>query len=189
MATMPIQTSYSQILDENVYGTKMRHYTFDGENVDHSLALALASIQQSEAIESLLPVYQASIDNRQGKVAALAEVLATLAEAIGSMDATDNDTSKKSSIDSGKLTRANVLLKKYGIEEMSLSGGQVTYKVAYYKQSDIQTALDTENNDLQQDMNQIQSLVNKRDNAFSVANKVLSKENKTAQDTIAALGY
>ena len=189
MPTMPIQTSFSTVMDENVYGTKVRLYTFDGKKVDHSLALAMASIQQSESIESLLPVYNNAITSRQEKVDALSEVLATLAEALGSMDASDNDTSKKSAIDSNKLERANELLAKYGMKTMSLSGGQVTYKVAYYKQSDIQTALDNENNDLQQAMNQVQSLVNKRDNAFSVANKVLSKENKTAQDTIASMGY
>ena len=63
------------------------------------------------------------------------------------------------------------------------------YKVAYYKQSDLQMVLDNEANDLQQNLIQIQSLVNKRDNSFSVANKVISKENRTASTTIQSMGY
>jgi hypothetical protein len=189
MATMPIQTSFSSVVDENVYGVKIRNYSFDGKSVDHSLALALASLQQSEAIESILPALNAAIENRQRKVSDLAEVLSTITEAIGSMDPKDNDTSKKSGIDSSKLTRANSLLAAYGIKQMSLSDGQVTYKVAYYKQADVQAALDTENNELQQNMIQIQSYVTKRDNAFSVANKVIQKENATARETINAMGY
>ena len=189
MGTMPIQTSFSPVIDENVYGVKIRQYTFDGKSADHSLALALAAIQQSEAIESILPTYQALITARQEKVSDLGEVLATLAEALGSMDPKSNDTSKKSGIATDKLDRANELLAKYGIQTMSLSGGQVTYKVAYYKQADVQAQLDTENNDLQQAMIQIQSFVNKRDDAFSVANKVISKENATARDTISSMGY
>ena len=190
MSTLPIQTSFSPIADESVYGTQIRLYTFDGKKVDHSLALALASLQQSEAIESLLPVYNAVIKERQAKVSDMGEVLSTLAEAIGSMDPKDNDTSKKSSIQTAKLTRANELLAKYGIKKLDLaSNGQITYKVAYYRQADLQAALDTESNDLQQNMIQLQSYVNKRDNAFSVANKVIAKENATARDTISALGY
>jgi len=189
MSTMPIQTSFSQIADESVYGTKIRLYTFDGKSVDHSLALALASLQQSEAIESQLPVYNAVIKQRQSKVSDLGEVLSVLAEAIGSMDPKDNNTSKKSAINSAKLTHANDLLARYDIKPLDLSGGQVTYKVAYYRQADLQAQLDTESNDLQQNMIQVQSLVNKRDNAFSVANKVIAKENATARDTIHALGY
>ena len=49
--------------------------------------------------------------------------------------------------------------------------------------------LDSESNDLQQNMIQVQSLINKRDNSFSVANKVISKENRTASDTIQRMGY
>ena len=82
----------------------------------------------------------AAIDNRQRKVSDLAVVLATITEAIGSMDPKDNDTSKKSSISSEKLKTANKLLEKYGIKTMSLSDGQVTYKTAYYKQTDVQAA-------------------------------------------------
>lgn len=189
MGTMPIQTSFSSIVDENVYGVRIREYSFDGKPVDHSLALALAAIQQSEAIESILPAYKSVIEARQGKVSDIGEVLATLAEALGSMDPKSNDTSKKSSIDTSKLKRANELLAKYGIAQMELSDGQVTYKTGYYKQADIQAILDTENNDLQQAMIQVQSFVNKRDDAFMVANKVISKENATARDTISAMGY
>ena len=189
MSTMPITTSFSTTENERIYGTQMRHYAFDGKEVAHSDALALAAIQQSEGIESLLPVYNNVIKARQAKVSDLAEALATLAEAIGSMDPKDNDTSKKSSIAPAKLERANEIFAKYGIDKMSLSGGQVTYKTAYYKQADVQAKLDTESNDLQQNMIQVQSLVNKRDNAFSVANKVISKENKAASDTIQKMGY
>lgn len=189
MSTMPIQTSFSTTDNERIYGTQIRHYSFDGKSVDHSLALALASLQQAEGIESLIPAYRAVIDARQEKVNGLAEALATLSEALGSMDPKDNDTSKKSSIATSKLQRANEIFAKYGISQMELSDGQVSYKVAYYKQSDLQMVLDNESNDLQQNLIQIQSLVNKRDNSFSVANKVISKENRTASTTIQSMGY
>ena len=33
MSTMPIQTSFSSTDNERIYGTQIRHYTFDGKEV------------------------------------------------------------------------------------------------------------------------------------------------------------
>ena len=51
-------------------------------------------------------------------------------------------------------------------------------------QNEIQYAIDTEDNNLQQDMVSLQSLISKRDNAFSTASKIVEKADHGASSTI-----
>ena len=64
----------------------------------------------------------------------------------------------------------------------------ITYRNATNAQNDIQYALDVEDNELQQDMVSLQSLVSKRDNAFSMASKIIKKSANAASNTISNIG-
>ncbi len=56
----------------------------------------------------------------------------------------------------------------------------ITYRSATKAQNDIQYAMDTEDNNLKQDMVSLQSFISKRDNAFSAASKIVRKSDGSA---------
>lgn len=173
-----------------VYGTQLRDYAIDGEmGKTFSEVLAFASLRQSHSIEMAAVAISSVVRERQKKVNDLAEVLAVVSSAIPSMPTEGASGKRWSKINSADIANANALLAKYGIAKMATNGdGQINYETAYRTQNDIQLKLDSENNDLQQNMTSLQSLVSKRDNAFSVANKVIQKCNATARETINAFG-
>lgn len=189
MAGLVVETDVNRVNGDRVYGCAIPEYSVEGVGkVDFMEAMALGALTQSFAVEKTATAVSAVVKKRQHKVTEIGEALASLAEAVASMPS-GSDTGKKSKIEDWKLPEANRILKKYGIKEMPLDeNGQITYEDAYPKQTDVQLALDTENNDLQQNLNTLQSMVTKRDNAFAVASKVVAKVVSTAKDTILAIG-
>lgn len=173
-----------------VYGTQLRDYAIDGEKgKTFSEVIAFASLRQSHSIEMATSAIASVVRERQRKVNDLAEVLAVISSAIPSMPTKGESDDRWSKISSEDIANANALLSKYGIATMSTNrDGQINYATAYQAQNDVQLLLDTEGNNLQQNITSLQSLVSKRDNAFSTANKVIQKGNATARATINAFG-
>lgn len=190
MAELSIITNVNGLKDEKVYGVDIKTYTVNGDKGMGFLeAAAFAALRQSHTIEAASQAVAAVVKLRQQKATELGDALAAISEAIASMDPEDSDTEKESNVDVDMLKAANATLKKYGIAEMELKGnGQVTYSEAFYKQNDVQLILDNVNNDLQQNMASLQGYVNKRDNSFIIANKIVAKVNTTSLDTIHAMG-
>lgn len=191
MSSLAIQTDIDTVSGKTVYGLKMKSYTIDGTGGYGILeAAAFAALRQSHTIEAATNSIAAVVKLRQKKATDLGEALAIIAEAVASMDPKEQDPEDKvSCIGRDKIAKANAILVEYGIEAMPTNGdGEVNYSTANYKQTDVQLFLDNENNDLQQDMVSLQGLVNKRDNAFGVANKIVAKINSTYMDTINAYG-
>lgn len=189
MAELVVETETNKSSGERVYGCVIPEYTLaGGVKVDFMEAIAFGALEQSFAVERATKAVAAVVEARQRKASEIADAVASVTEAVASMPP-GNDTKKLSSIPEWKLPEANRIFAKYGIPTMELeTNGQVRYEVAYPKQTDVQLVLDTENNDLQQNMNTLQNLVSKRDNAFLVASKVVAKVVATAKDTIRAIG-
>jgi len=171
-----------------VYGVKQYEYTVDGEaGKDYQGALAAASLKQSVAIEASASANADVVRQRQRKVEDLGTVLAAIAKAIATMDPKNNDTGKRSEM-LESLVDAQSICNRYGISfplvAVETSGGItkacVTYRDAVKSQDTVQYALDTENNNLQQNMVALQSLIAKRDNAYSAAAKAVRKADQTA---------
>ena len=193
MMDVAIETVIDPFEDSKVYGVPVAEYTVNGvEGCSFMEAVAFGALRQSHGIEQVSIALEEVVKLRQKKASDLGDALATLVEALGTMpkDVDPDKTSTRSV--SAKLVEANRILKEYGIPTMTLQGkpGEevVTYAQCYTKQNDVQVEVDTANNDLQQDMVMMQGLVTKRDNAFSVANKIVDRTNKTAQGTISAIG-
>lgn len=189
MAGLVIETEVNKVNGDRVYGCPIREYSIEGKGkADFMEAVAVGALLQSFAVEETTSAIASVVKLRQRKAKEIGDALASVAEAVASMP-TDADPAKKSKIESWRLPAANAIFKKYGIKEMTLDdGGQITYEEAYPKQNDVQLALDTENNNLQQNMNSLQNMISKRDNAFAVASKVVKKVVSTSKDTIHAIG-
>lgn len=183
----------TEIAGGSVYGVKQVQYTVNNETgKDYAAALTAASFRESVAIEASASAFSEVVRQRQRKVSDLGDVLSVLATAIASMDPKSNNPDKTSSTTSA-LYNAALTTAKYGISlNVSSNSSQgvanITYRNATNAQNDIQYALDVEDNELQQDMVTLQSLVSKRDNAFSMASKIIKKSANAASNTISNIG-
>ncbi len=182
----------NEIRGDAVYGVKQYDYTVGGDpGRDYAAALAAASLKESVAIEDSAAAYAVVVRQRERKISDLGDVLAAIARAIATMDPKSQDTGKRSEW-STLLYDAHGTCSRYGISlplvavryENGRWEAQVTYRDATKSQNDIQYALDTEDNNLQQDMVSLQSLITKRDNAFSAASKIVQKATGTASGII-----
>ena len=158
-----------------VYGVQQMQYTVDGlSGQDFAAALTIAAFRQSTAIENSASSYGAVVRQRQKKVDDLGDALAVLAKALASMTTDDQDPDDKSDADPALTSAANVAA-GYGVFTMTVSDNKIKRGDAMKAQNDIQYALDVEDNQLQQDTVSLQSLLTKRDNAFSNASKIVKK--------------
>ena len=163
-------------------------YAVDGDlSKDYGTALAAAAFKESVAIEASASAYMEVVRQRERKVSDLGEVLAVLAKAIASMDPKSNNTDKKSDPDNDLIT-AKTTCKNYGITLNLSDLNRITFKNAQTGQTNVQYALDKEDNNLQQDIITLRSYITKRDNAYSTAARVIDKANRAASGTIGNIG-
>lgn len=177
----------NEIAGNVVYGVQQYDYTVDGlSHQDYIAALIAASFRESVAIEDTTTAYADVVKVRERKVDELGEVLAVLAKAIAQMDTSNNNPDAESG-DIPELVQAKDTCGKYGLTlTIKQKDGKttITYRNATTAQNDIEYALDTEDNNMQQDMVSLESLISKRDNAYSTASQVVEKATGTADSII-----
>lgn len=179
----------TEITGGAVYGVRQMSYAVDGVQgeSDYSTALATAAFRESVAIEHAASGYMEVVRQRERKVEDLGEVLATLSKAIATMDPKSNNTGKKSDSDDALVT-ARSICSTYGISMNLVDTNKITFKEAQTSQTNVQYALDKEDNNLQQDIITLRSYISKRDNAYSTAARIVDKANKAASNTISNIG-
>lgn len=171
-----------------VYGVAQYEYAVNGDpGKDYSAALAIASLKESVAIEDAAAAASEVVRQRERKITDLGTVLASIAKAIATMDPKSQDTGKRSEL-SEDLADAHELAGKYGLAfdwaEYKDGKMSITYRSATKAQNDIQYAMDTEDNNLKQDLVSLQGYISKRDNAFSAAAKLVKKSDGTGWSII-----
>ena len=177
-----------EIAGASVYGVRQMEYTVDGlAHQDFASALTAAAFRQSVAIENSAAAYAVVVQQRQRKVDDLGYALSILAKAIATMSVKNQESTDKSESDD-ELKTASAMVAAYGVSMSLTDGNKITRGNALKSQNDIQYALDTENNSLQQDMVSLQSLMSKRDNAFSTASSVVKKSLNASGGTINNIG-
>jgi hypothetical protein len=177
----------------SVYGVQQKDYTVKGaQHCDYIKAATAAMFQEAGAIEKETAAYAAVLEARQEKLDELGWALSVLVEALASMK-TKNQKSKDLSAADPDLVKASQILDKYRRDSNSdmrlpVNGdNKVRRDDATSAQSALQYEIDYETNEMQQDMVSLQSLVSKRDNAFSTASSLVQKINSTASSLIGNL--
>lgn len=158
-----------------VYGQQMVDYTVDGViGNSYSGAVCKAALAHTSAMEHTASSLASLLRARQQKLDDLSNALAIIVKALDTMK-TKKQKSTDTSDEDTELWTVQTTLSKYGINMLVRSDNKITRESASTARYDIQYAIDNENNDLQQDMITLQSLIGKRDNAFSTASKLLKK--------------
>ena len=168
-----------------VYGVEQLSYVVDGvTGKDFGAALAAAAFRQTVAIEAAAAGYADVVRVRERKVDELGKIMAYLNRAYATLPvgkkAEPGDTA---TVENGSWV--NETASGYGVTLVFKEGtSAMTRDNLMRGQNDIQYALDTEDNNLQQDLVGLQSLFSKRDNAYSTASRVVRKVNDAASSTI-----
>lgn len=180
----------------SVYGVQQRDYTVKGaEHCDYIKAASVAMFQEAGAIEKETAAYAAVLEARQEKLDKLGWALSVIVKAIASLKVKKPESDDLSSSDPNlkiasqildKYRRANSDLRMPVLELMN-SFVCVRRDDALRAQAAVQYEIDYETNEMQQDMVSMQSLVSKRDNAFSTASSLVQKINSTASSLIGNL--
>ena len=173
------------ITDNSVYGVRRVQYTVGGKSGHNFIdAVTAASFRQAVAIEDTTSSYTAVVRARQVKINELAEALSYGAKAVGSLDH-DAKSSTKTKVD--HASRVKEIANRYGVS-LSWNGDKMEFGNLQKAKTNLQYAIDREDNDIQQDIVTLQSFISKRDNAYSNAAKVITKANHAASSTIGNIG-
>ena len=169
----------------SIYGVQQKDYTVKDEaNCDYVKAASIAMFQEANAIEAETAAYGAVLEARQKKLDELAEALATITQATASLKTKNPKSSDKCDPDPALKTAAEILdrYRRESNADLKLSvdsKNQATRGDLQTAQSALQYEIDFETNEMQQDMVTMQSLVSKRDNAFSTASSLVQKITST----------
>ncbi len=180
----------------SVYGVQQKDYTVKGkEHCDYIKAASVAMFQEAGAIEKETAAYAAVLEARQKKLDELGWALSVIVKAIASLKVKKPESGDLSSPDPN-LKIASQILDKYRRSpnsDLKMPVLELIHFVcvsrddALKAQAAVQYEIDYETNEMQQDMVSMQSLVSKRDNAFSTAASLVQKINSTASSLIGNL--
>ena len=167
-----------------VYGVQQVSYTVAGETgKDFSAALAAAAFRQTAAIEVAASSYADVVRERERELDELGQVMAELNKTFAKLKVKDQEPSDTATVDNGAWVNATA--SKYGITLVfQQNTAKMTRANIMKGQNDIQYAMDTEDNNLQQDTVTLQGLLSKRDSAFSTASRLVRKADDAGAATI-----
>jgi hypothetical protein len=182
----------TEIAGAKVYGVAQMSYSVDGvSGKDYMAALTAASFKHSVAIEKAVSGYAEVVRQRERKLEDLGGVIAALNQGYATLKIKDQEPSDKTDYTT-MLYDAYFTASKYGV---SISWSAFSGKTMQMRrdqvlkaQNNVQYAIDKEDNDLKQDMVTLQSLLTKRDNAFSTAAKLTKKAGNAASSIISSMG-
>ena len=168
----------------SVYGVPQASYTVGGEaGKDYSAALTVAAFKQATAIEAAASSYVSVVKARAHKVDELGQVMAFLAEAFANLSTKNPAPGDTATVNNGHWV--NTTASKYGITLVfQANTAKMTRANIMKGQNDSQYAMDTDDNNLQQDTVTLQSLLSKRDSAFSTASRLVRKADDAGAATI-----
>ena len=170
----------------SVYGVRQVQYTVDGRlGKSFADAVAIAAFKQAAAIEDSTSSYTSVVKARQKKIDELGEVLSNIARAMGEINK-KTKSGDKFTIPNAGTVRA--IAAKYGVDMTWTDGNKMTLGNLQKAQTNVQYAINREDNDIQQDIVTLQSYISKRDNAYSNAAKIIKKTNQAATSTIGNIG-
>ena len=174
------------IAGDSVYGVRQVQYTVGrvpGRNFAD--AVTVAAFKQAVAIETETSSYTRVVRARQKKIDELGEALSNIARAMGEVHKKTTSSDKFTIPNAGTV---KMIASRYGVDLTWTDGNKMTLGNLQKAQTNVQYAIDREDNDIQQDIVTLQSYISKRDNAYSNAAKIIKKTNQAATSTIGNIG-
>lgn len=174
----------SEIIANNIrlsqsWGAQFGDYHLDGSSVDFQDIMIAISERRATTVEGEVTPLSTRITNRNKTLEDLGNVLADLTKLQAQFDNDSKGSDRKGSLQPeskailldvfGSLDWDNVKMTKYEVEEWLQK---------------VKSKIDALNNSAQKDMTRLESLVNRRDEAFSTASDLMSKISDTRSNLI-----
>ena len=199
-------------IDLTVYGIRQVDYVRDGEDgyQQFDQIVADSAFRQAAAIDEQTAMVAKALNLRRLKSEDLGKALALLDGVLCSYTTKNPESSDLSKyvLPNDQVDAAKALLdrmSKYGLTvEYSITSEiehgcdteshegfafvQIRRDTAMHAQAEVQQLIDTENNNIQQEMSTLQGFVQKRDSAFGLIGKFQQKIDRTSANTIQSIG-
>ena len=174
----------SEITTNNVtlsqtWGASFGDYKLNGRPVDFQDIMIKISENRATAVEGEVKPLSTRITNRNETLEKLGNVLADLTKLQAQFDSDADGGDRKGSL---QQTSKDILIAVFG--SLDWDNLKMTkYEVEEWLQK-VKSKIDALNNEAQKDMTRLQSLVDRRDEAFSTASDLMSKIGDTRSNLI-----
>lgn len=161
------------------WGAAFGDYRINGEGVDFQDIMIKISQNRATTVEGEVTPLSTRITNRNKNLEDLGNVLADLTKLQAQFNSDSKGTDRKGSL---QQSSKNILIGIFGT--LDWDNLQMTkYEVEEWLQK-VKSKIDALNNEAQKDMTRLQSLVDRRDEAFSTASDLMSKIGDTRSNLI-----
>ena len=172
------------IVPENVrlsqsWGVQFGDFYLDGKHTDFQDLMVAISQNRATSVEGEVKPLSTKITNRNKTLEDLGNVLADLTKLQAQFDNDSKGDTRKGSLQSSSYT---ILQDVFGSLDFSLLN-MTKSEVEEWLQK-VKSKIDALNNEAQKDMTRLESLVNRRDEAFSTASDLMSKIGDTRSNAI-----
>ena len=161
------------------WGVQFGDFYLDGKHTDFQDLMVAISQNRATTVEGEVKPLSTKITNRNKTLEDLGNVLADLTKLQAQFDSDADGGDRKGSL---QQTSKDILIAVFG--SLDWDNLKMTkYEVEEWLQK-VKSKIDALNNEAQKDMTRLQSLVDRRDEAFSTASDLMSKIGDTRSNLI-----
>ena len=161
------------------WGASFGDYKLDGESIDFQDIMIAISERRATVVEGEVSPLATRITNRNATLEDLGNVLADLTKLQAQFDSEAKGTDRKGYL---QQTSKDILISVFGTLDWS-DLHMTKYEVEEWLQK-VKSKIDALNNAAQKDMTRLESLVDRRDEAFSTASNLMSEISDTRSNLI-----
>ena len=174
----------SEIVTNNItlsqsWGASFGDYKLNGAPVDFQDIMIKISERRATTVEGEVTPLSSKITSRNKVLENLGNVLADLTKLQAQFDSDSKGSDRKGSLQPNSKT---ILLSVFG--SLNWDNLQMTKAEVEEWLQKVKSKIDALNNEAQKDMTRLESLVNRRDEAFSTASDLMSKIGDTRSNAI-----
>ena len=161
------------------WGAEFGDYSLGSEHIDFQDIMIAISERRATSVEREVTPLATRIQNRNKTLEDLGNVLADLTKLQAQFDSDSKGDARKGSLQPSSKT---ILLSVFG--SLNWDNLQMTKAEVEEWLQKVKSKIDALNNEAQKDMTRLESLVNRRDEAFSTASDLMSKISDTRSNAI-----
>ena len=161
------------------WGASFGDYKLNGKSVDFQDIMIAIAENRATSVEGEVTPLSTRITNRNEKLENLGNVLADLTKLQAQFESDDDGDKRRGYL---QQSSKDILISLFGSLDWS-DLHMTKYEVEEWLQK-VKSKIDALNNEAQKDMTRLQSLVDRRDEAFSTASDLMSKIGDTRSNLI-----
>ena len=174
----------SEIVPANIklsqnWGVQFGDYVYDGDMFDLQDLAVVVTERRATAVEGEVAPLATRIQNRNKTLEDLGNVLADLTKLQSQFPSDAKGSDRKGSLQQSSFV---ILQQVFGTLDFSMLN-MTKYEVEEWLQK-VKSKIDALNNEGQKDMTRLQSLVDRRDEAYSAASDIMSEISNTRSNLI-----